>query len=389
MRWLSRGGTSRRVDRSRPGQTRRAILDAAAALFVEPGYAATPLTAIAAKAGVAVQTVYKVFGSKQALLSELVDVTVAGDDEPVALPDRHFVAEIRALSDPRAKLDRYARHLVESHARQTQVMLALAGAATADTEAAAIWRKNLDERRNGMTMFAADLASTGQLRAEHNVDTVADVLWLAMDVRNYDWLVRPRLAARAVPALVRRHSRRSPPHSRIAGACIERLIRCALIDFPTLPSPSSPPLSPLLSFFPSLPLPPPSLPPPLPLPPLLPLPPPSRLLLPPSPPPSPLFSPPSLIFPLSPFFLLPPPSPPSFPLLPPPPPLSLSPSPPPPPLLPPPPPPPSPPPPPPLPSPPLPPPSPPLPPPPSPPRKSVHLRSTATLTARCLPGHEF
>ena len=173
-------------------QTRRAILDAAAALFVEPGYAATPLTAIAAEAGVAVQTVYKIFGSKQALLSALVDVTVAGDDEPVALPDRSFVADIRALTDVRAKLDRFARHLVETHVRQAQVMLALAAAATADPEAAAIWRKNVDDRRNGMTMFAADLASTGRLRPDHTLDTATDVLWLAMDVRNYDWLVRQR-----------------------------------------------------------------------------------------------------------------------------------------------------------------------------------------------------
>ncbi|WP_433305816.1 TetR/AcrR family transcriptional regulator [Actinoplanes sp. CA-030573] len=173
-------------------QTRRAILDAAAALFVEPGYAATPLTAIAARAGVAVQTVYKIFGSKQALLSALVDVTVAGDDEPVALPDRPFVADIRALTGARAKLDRYARHLVDTHARQAQVMLALAAAATADPEAAAIWRKNVDDRRAGMTMFAAELAAGGHLRPDHTVDTAADVLWLAMDVRNYDWLVRQR-----------------------------------------------------------------------------------------------------------------------------------------------------------------------------------------------------
>jgi TetR/AcrR family transcriptional regulator, regulator of autoinduction and epiphytic fitness len=136
--------------------------------------------------------VYKVFGSKQALLSALVDVTVAGDDEPVALPERQFVAEVRALTDARAKLARYAQHLVEVHIRQAQVMLALAAAATADPDAAAIWRKNLDDRRNGMTMFAADLASTGALRPDHTVDTAADVLWLAMDVRNYDWLVRRR-----------------------------------------------------------------------------------------------------------------------------------------------------------------------------------------------------
>jgi AcrR family transcriptional regulator len=172
--------------------TRRAILDAAGKLFVDPGYAATPLTAIATEAGVAIQTVYKVFGSKKALLSALVDITVAGDDEPVPLPDRQFATDIRALADARAKLARYAIHLTETHARQAHVMLALAGAATADPDAAAIWRKNLDERRQGMTMFAADLASAGQLRPDHSVGTAADVLWLAMDVRNYDWLVRER-----------------------------------------------------------------------------------------------------------------------------------------------------------------------------------------------------
>jgi TetR/AcrR family transcriptional regulator of autoinduction and epiphytic fitness len=62
--------------------------------------------------------------------------------------------------------------------------------ATADPDAAAIWRKNLDERRQAMTMFAAELASAGQLGVDG--ETAADVLWLAMDVRNYDWLVRER-----------------------------------------------------------------------------------------------------------------------------------------------------------------------------------------------------
>lgn len=168
------------------------MLDAAAKLFVDPGYAATPLTAVAAEAGVAVQTVYKIFGSKKALLSELVDVTIAGDDEPVALPERQFVADIQKLSDARAKLARYAVHLVGTHSRQSAVMVALAGAATADPDAAAIWRKNVDERQRGMTMFAADLARTGQLRPDHTVESAADVLWLAMDVRNYDWLVHER-----------------------------------------------------------------------------------------------------------------------------------------------------------------------------------------------------
>jgi TetR/AcrR family transcriptional regulator of autoinduction and epiphytic fitness len=173
-------------------QTRRAILDAATRLFVEPGYAATTLTAIAAEAGVAVQTVYAVFGSKRNLLSQVVDVSVAGDDDPVPLPQRSFVEEIAALPDLRDKLARYARHLVETHARDVEVMLALAGAAHADPDAAAIWRKNSDERRAGMGQFAASLLATGAIRPEHDVDSLADVLWLAMDIHNYDWLVRRR-----------------------------------------------------------------------------------------------------------------------------------------------------------------------------------------------------
>ncbi len=168
------------------------MLTAAAKLFVDPGYAATPLTAIAAEAGVAVQTVYAAFGSKRQLLSELVDVTIAGDEEPVPLSQRPFVAEIRALPDPRAKLTRYARHLAETHARQVDVMIALAGAATADPDAAEIWQKQIDDRRRGMSMFGAELLATGLLRPEHDADSVADVLWLAMDFRNYDWLVRRR-----------------------------------------------------------------------------------------------------------------------------------------------------------------------------------------------------
>jgi AcrR family transcriptional regulator len=173
-------------------QTRRAILDAAAELFVDPGYAATPLTAVAAKAGVAVQTLYAAFGSKQQLLSALVDVTIAGDDEPVALPDRPFVADIRAIGDPRAKLARFARHLAETHARQATVMLALAGAATASPDVAAIVRKNEDDRYRGMTGLAADLLATGHVRPDLTPAEVADVLWLAQDVDNYDWLVRRR-----------------------------------------------------------------------------------------------------------------------------------------------------------------------------------------------------
>ena len=55
----------------RAAVTRRRILDAARHRFFEDGYAATTLSAVAEEAGVAVQTVYAVFGSKAAILAEL------------------------------------------------------------------------------------------------------------------------------------------------------------------------------------------------------------------------------------------------------------------------------------------------------------------------------
>lgn len=178
------------VRREQARRTRLAVLQAARRLFLDPGYAATSLTTVAETAGVSVPTIYAVFGSKRQLLSELVDVTVAGDDEPVPLAQRAFVDRIRSAPDLRQKLLAYADHLVDTHRRVVDVLLALAGAATADADAAAIWRKNLEERRAGMTMFAHDLMTTGEIRPDADPAAVTDVLVLAMDVRNYDWLVR-------------------------------------------------------------------------------------------------------------------------------------------------------------------------------------------------------
>jgi AcrR family transcriptional regulator len=61
----------------RAAVTRRRILQSARLLFFRDGYAATTLKAVAAEAGVAVQTVYAVFGSKAAILSELRSLVVS------------------------------------------------------------------------------------------------------------------------------------------------------------------------------------------------------------------------------------------------------------------------------------------------------------------------
>lgn len=61
---------------------RRRLLDAAAAVFMEKGYAAATVDAIAAKAGMSKKTVYRVFESKLTLFDSLLDDRFFNFPEP-------------------------------------------------------------------------------------------------------------------------------------------------------------------------------------------------------------------------------------------------------------------------------------------------------------------
>ena len=77
-------------------QTRLEIIQAARKLFFEHGYSGTSIEAIAQEAGVAVETVYGIFGSKRQILFSLVDYSLTGDDLPVPLLKRGEIQETLA-----------------------------------------------------------------------------------------------------------------------------------------------------------------------------------------------------------------------------------------------------------------------------------------------------
>jgi AcrR family transcriptional regulator len=89
----------------RAAATRRRIAEAARRLFTRDGYGATTLQAIADEAGVAVQTVYAVYGSKAGILRELRDAVVY-QAEAEAL-----IHEAVAAGDAGAALDLFARSI--------------------------------------------------------------------------------------------------------------------------------------------------------------------------------------------------------------------------------------------------------------------------------------
>jgi AcrR family transcriptional regulator len=172
--------TRRRYDASRRQEqaatTRGELLAAARRLFLARGYAATTMAAIAGEVGVSVETVYKAFGNKAGLVKVLVDVAIAGDDEPVPMLERDFVRRNIEEPDPRVKLTSYAMHLAASQARTVPVLLLLRDAAAGDEAVAEIERQLDGERLIGMTAFAAHLAEGGHLREDVSTEEARDVL---------------------------------------------------------------------------------------------------------------------------------------------------------------------------------------------------------------------
>jgi AcrR family transcriptional regulator len=172
--------------------TRRTVLDAARQLFLEQGYAKTTVSAVARRAQVSVETVYKAFGNKPGLVKAVFDVAVVGDDEPVPMVQRELVQRIEAEPDPRRKLTIYGEHLVGVGTRTAAILLLVRDAAATDASAGTVWEQLQAERLTGMTAFAAHLAGAGCLRADVSPDEARDVLWTYNSVELWDLLVEQR-----------------------------------------------------------------------------------------------------------------------------------------------------------------------------------------------------
>ena len=164
--------------------TRRAILDAARELFVDQGYAATGISAIAERAGVAVDTVYAAAGRKPVLLRALVESAISGTDQAVPAQERDYVQRVRSASTGREKIQIYAAAVSAIGVRMGPVHRALAEAAITDTDCAALQSEISARRAANMRLFAADLRATGELRADLSDDEVADIVW-SMNAAEY------------------------------------------------------------------------------------------------------------------------------------------------------------------------------------------------------------
>jgi AcrR family transcriptional regulator len=161
--------------------TRRRIVAAGHDLFVEQGYAATTIDAIAARAGVSRKTVFTSVGGKAVVLKLAWDWALAGDDEPVPMADRPEVKLMLEEPDPARVIERWARLNGTIACRLAPLFDVLTVAADGDPEAAALQATSEANRSNAARGFVTRLADIGGLRNDLSVERAAAIAEILMD----------------------------------------------------------------------------------------------------------------------------------------------------------------------------------------------------------------
>ncbi len=158
-------------------ETRRAIVSAARQLFLEKGYVATTMPAIADAAGVSLDTVYASAGAKPILFRHLIETAISGTDDPIPALQRDYVREIQAESNPARKITIYAHAVRLIQSRLAPLFAVLREAAKADDDLRQLWTDISQRRAANMRLFAAELAAADGLRADLTIEQAADIIW--------------------------------------------------------------------------------------------------------------------------------------------------------------------------------------------------------------------
>ena len=137
------------------------MLDAAYELFCKDGYRATTMEAIAERAGVAVQTLYFTFHTKDELFQAVHERTVLGD-ENVLPPMQPWYRAAVASDDVRAAVRHICRGVL-SISRRVAPMIPAFHAVACDP-AGDVWERSERLRHEGMVQLVDALTKKAPLR---------------------------------------------------------------------------------------------------------------------------------------------------------------------------------------------------------------------------------
>jgi len=170
--------------------TEQRIIAAAAELFLEGGYLATTLEAVARRAQVGARTVYLRFGTKAALFKRVIDVAIVGDTEPVDVLGRDWMQA--ALTAPTA-----AERIEASAAASRQIMQRTGALFAVAQQAAAVepliagfWQQGREQTRHAFTVFWTRMADDGLLGPGIDLTWLTDTTSLLAAAETYLLITR-------------------------------------------------------------------------------------------------------------------------------------------------------------------------------------------------------
>ena len=163
-------------------------------MFLERGYAGATIPRIASEAGVAVETIYRAAPGKPGLLSEVIEIALAGGMDNAELPveQRSGIRRVIIEKDPVRKLQLYAATQPGVFGRAGGLLRVLDEAAANIPELAQLRALYAARRLEGMQQLATQLAEQGALRSELSPQQAADMLVTLCSRANYDSLVTER-----------------------------------------------------------------------------------------------------------------------------------------------------------------------------------------------------
>jgi len=185
-------GDVKSAPQARTRRTRAAVIEAARELFTERGFAATTIEAVSERSDTPQATIYRLFTSKLGILKGVLDVSIAGDDDAVAVADRPHVRELLTEPDPRVRLARFATLLRDLMARTAQVHRLLVDAARSDPDAATLLGEIARQRQEGQRRVAVSLARSKELRPGLRERDAADIIHALASPEVYGLLVVDR-----------------------------------------------------------------------------------------------------------------------------------------------------------------------------------------------------
>jgi AcrR family transcriptional regulator len=174
------------VRKQQADATRAAIAAAARKLIFSKGYEAAKIDVIAREAGVATQTVYAVFGSKQAILAELLDQDSFGPDY------QELIRQVHATTDPEAKLRFPARFARQIYDAQSATFDRFRGAGVVAPDLDSLEKGRECYRYEAQKIIIDFLQQAGRLRAGLSETAARDILWTLTGRENYRLLVKER-----------------------------------------------------------------------------------------------------------------------------------------------------------------------------------------------------